>query len=379
MILPAQRDLFDIPRDVCYVNASYMTPLSRAQVTAGEQALQLSSQPWRIGADDFFNTAADVCAAGAALMRAKADDVAIVPSASYGISTAAKNLPVSAGGKVLVMAEEFPSNVYPWQESAKAAGGEVLAVPQPSDDDWTSAILEVMEREGEAIDIVSVANVHWSSGAVVDLVAVSVACKRVGAALVLDLSQSLGAMPIDIPAIDPDFMVAAGYKWLLGPYSISLMYVAPRHHGGVPIEAGWITREGSRNFANLVNYRDGFEPGARRFDMGERANHVLAPIFLEGLNQLLGWGVENIYESLGAITGRMAAVLAARGMEPIASERRAAHILGVRVGDKGPALEATLKDAGVSVSLRGDLLRLSPHLWVDGEDEDRFNKVVAAL
>ena len=309
----------------------------------------------------------------------KADDVAIVPSASYGISTAAKNLPVSAGGKVLVMAEEFPSNVYPWQESAKAAGGEVLAVPQPSDDDWTSAILEVMEREGEAIDIVSVANVHWSSGAVVDLVAVSAACKRAGAALVLDLSQSLGAMPIDIPAIDPDFMVAAGYKWLLGPYSISLMYVAPRHHGGVPIEAGWITREGSRNFANLVNYRDGFEPGARRFDMGERANHVLAPIFLEGLNQLLGWGVENIYENLGAITGRMAAVLAARGMEPIASERRAAHILGVRVGDKGPALEATLKDAGVSVSLRGDLLRLSPHLWVDGEDEDRFNKVVAAL
>ncbi len=379
MILPAQRDLFDIPRNVCYVNASYMTPLSRAQVAAGQQALALSAQPWRISSDDFFNTAAEVCAAGAELINAAADDVAIIPSAGYGLSTAAKNLPLSKGGKILVMAEDFPSNVYPWQESAREAGGEVIAVAQPADDDWTSAILEVIGREGDHIDIVSVANVHWSSGAVIDLAAVSAACKRIGAALALDLSQSLGAMPFDVQAIDPDFMVSAGYKWLFAPYSISLMYVAPRHQGGTPIEAGWITREGSRDFSKLVNYRDTFEPGARRFDMGERANHVLAPIFLEGLNQLLGWGVDNIYESLGAITDRMASVLAEKGMDPIAPGRRAGHILGVRVGEQGPALEARLREAGVSVSLRGDLLRLSPHLWIDEEDEARFAQVIASL
>ncbi|MFC4348454.1 aminotransferase class V-fold PLP-dependent enzyme [Kordiimonas lipolytica] len=379
MIIPPQRELFDIPRDLCYVNASYMTPLSKAQVASGQEALARSAQPWRIGEGDFFDTAADVCAAGAALMNAEAADVAIVPSASYGISTAAKNLPLSPGGKVLVMSEEFPSNVYPWQERAEAAGGEVIAVPQPSDDDWTAAILEMISREGESIDIVSVANVHWSSGALIDLAAVSGACKRVGAALVLDLSQSLGAMPFDVKAIDPDFMVAAGYKWLMAPYSISLMYVAPRHQGGFPIEAGWITREGSRDFSRLVQYRDEFEPGARRFDMGERANHVLAPIFLAGLQQLLSWGVPNIYESLSAITGRMAVALESKGMEPIAADRRAGHILGVRVGKQGAALLEELKNAGVSVSLRGDLLRLSPHLWVDEQDEGRFTQVIAGL
>jgi len=379
MILPAQRDLFDIPRDVCYMNASYMTPLSRAQVAAGQEALARSAQPWRIGEDDFFNTAAAVCAAGATLMNAAADDVAIIPSAGYGISTAARNLPITKGGKVLVMAEDFPSNVYPWQESAKAAGGEVISVAQPEGDDWTTAILDRIKQEGDSVDIVSVAHVHWSSGAVIDLEAVARACREVGAALALDLSQSLGAMPFDVKAIDPDFMVSAGYKWLFAPYSISLMYVAPRHQGGTPIEAGWITREGSRDFSKLVNYRDTFEPGARRFDMGERANHVLAPIFLTGLNQLLGWGVENIYESLSAITNRMAAKLADKGMAPIAPDVRAGHILGVRVGEQGPALLARLRDAGVSVSLRGNLLRLSPHLWIDERDEERFAQVIASL
>jgi len=361
------------------MNASYMTPLSRAQVAAGQEALARSAQPWRIGEDDFFNTAAAVCAAGATLMNAAADDVAIIPSAGYGISTAARILPITKGGKVLVMAEDFPSNVYPWQESAKAAGGEVISVAQPEGDDWTAAILDRIKQEGDSVDIVSVAHVHWSSGAVIDLEAVARACREVGAALALDLSQSLGAMPFDVKAIDPDFMVSAGYKWLFAPYSISLMYVAPRHQGGTPIEAGWITREGSRDFSKLVNYRDTFEPGARRFDMGERANHVLAPIFLTGLNQLLGWGVENIYESLSAITNRMAAKLADKGMAPIAPDVRAGHILGVRVGEQGPALLARLRDAGVSVSLRGNLLRLSPHLWIDERDEERFAQVIASL
>lgn len=378
MILSSERHLFDIPRDICYLNAAYMTPLLKAQVRAGEDALKRSSHPWEIGDGDFFDTAADVCRLGAQIMNVAADDVAIVPSAGYGISTAARNIPLTKGQVVLVLEEEFPSNYYPWSEAVAKTGAEVVAVQKPAGDDWTNAIMEVIQQLDGRLAVVSIANVHWSSGAVIDLKKVSRACKEQGAALVLDLSQSLGAMPIDIADIDPDFMVAAGYKWLLAPYSISLLYVAPRWQGGVPLEGSWITREGSRDFSRLVNYRDTFEPGARRFDMGERANHILAPIFKVGLQQLLSWGIENIADTLGAVNGRLAEGLMEQGFHPIAQEFRCQHILGVRVGERGPQLLEFLKKANVSVSLRGDLLRVAPHIWTDEEDEEAFLSVLSS-
>ncbi|NVJ98304.1 MAG: aminotransferase class V-fold PLP-dependent enzyme [Alphaproteobacteria bacterium] len=376
MTLQCQRHLFDMPQETCYLNASYMTPLLLSQMEAGKQALVQGCHPWEIEAQDFFTAPGEVCREGARIMNVSPDDVAIVPSASYGISTAAKNLPLSSGGMILVMAEEFPSNHYAWQAKAEACGGSVLPVPTPPDHDWTSAILETMAEKGEQIEIVALANVHWSSGAVLDLVAISKECKRFGAALVLDLSQSLGAMPIDIAAIDPDFMVSAGYKWLLAPYGISLMYAAPRWQQGVPIEEGWITREGSEDFSALVNYQYKFQRGAKRYEMGERANLLLAPVFLAALKQINEWSVPAIYDYVRRLTQRLADLAEGMGYRPIAPEFRSGHILGINVGAHGPATLAALKAGGVSCSLRGSMLRLSPHLWVNELDIDRFGQVL---
>ena len=370
MPLASQRHLFDMPRDVCYLNASYMTPLLKSQVQAGHQALEIGSHPWGIGPEDFFQTSDAIRHEAAVMMNAAPDDIAIMPSASYGISVAAKNLPLRQGGGILVMAEEFPSNHYAWHAKAEREGGQLISVPIPADDDWTRAILETIEREKGRLDIVSLANVHWSSGAVLDLKAISAATKACGAAFVLDLSQSLGAMPFDVADIGPDFMVSAGYKWLLAPYGISLMYVAPERQQGKPLEEGWITRKGSEDFAGLVNYRYG--DGARRFDMGERANLVLAPIFLEGLKQINRWGVGNVYAGVRRTTDQLAAILEAIGLMPVHLKYRAGHILGARVGARGSDILASLKAKGVSASLRGEMLRLSPHLWVDGQDLEAF-------
>ena len=131
---------------------------------------------------------------------------------------------------------------------------------------------------------------------------VAARCREVGSALVIDATQSLGALPLDLAAIRPDFLACAGYKWLLGPYSLGYLYVAPRWQDGRPLEHNWIARTGSENFAGLVDYQDGYQPGARRFDVGERANFGLMPAGIAGLEQLLRWGQPAIIETLAART-----------------------------------------------------------------------------
>ncbi len=203
-------------------------------------------------------------------------------------------------------------------------------------------------------------------------------CRAVGAALVLNLTQSLGAMPIDLAAVDPDFAVAANYKWLMGPYGTGMLYVAPRHHQGTPIEHNWINRAGSEDFAGLVNYREDFQPGARRFDMGEKANPPLLWGASAGLDFLLEFGVEAIAASLAAQTEAIAARAAALGLEAAPVGTRAPHFLSLSFGPGGApeGLTERLAAREVHVSLRGSSLRVTPHLYNDAADAEAL---IAAL
>lgn len=379
MILDPQRHHFDIPRDVCYLNAAYMTPLTKAQEAAGRDAIKQSMQPWTTGASDFFPVVEDIRTLSAGIMNAAPDDIAIIPSVSYGVATAARNLPFTAGQKILVLEAQFPSNIYEWRQLVQEKGGEIVTVPTPADDDLTSAVLDVLENGGEQIAIAALPHVHWSSGAKLDLVAISRACKRCGTRLVLDLTQSIGAMPFDAAAVDPDFAIAGGYKWMMGPYSMGAMYVAPRWQAGLPLEQNWIAREGSENFAGLVNYRDGYQAGARRFDVGERSNFILAPIYRQGLKHLLGWGVDNIADTLSALNLRLADMAREHGLRPVAASHRGPHLLGVHVGTRGEALLTALADKGVVASVRGSMLRVAPHLWIDPQDEERFRSALETM
>jgi selenocysteine lyase/cysteine desulfurase len=125
--------------------------------------------------------------------------------------------------------------------------------------------------------------VQWTTGGWLDLGQISSVCRQHGTALVLDLTQSLGVFPFDAESVQPDFAVAATYKWLLGPYSYGVLYVAPQWHGGKPLEENWIQRANARDFARLIQYTDQYERGARRFDMGERANFALVPAVARAL------------------------------------------------------------------------------------------------
>ena len=231
--LPCQRALFDLPCDVAYFNCAYMSPLMHRVVAAGERGLARKARPWQVGPIDFFSESERARALFASMIGAEADSVALVPAASYGTAIAAANLVPAAGQQILVLEDQFPSNYYVWRDLAADRGAELRTIPRPADGDWTGAVLAAI---GSGTALAALPNCHWSDGGLIDLEPVGAALRDVGAHLVLDLTQSLGALPFDSRRVRPDFMLAATYKWLLGPYSMGFLYVAPERRPRVGAE-----------------------------------------------------------------------------------------------------------------------------------------------
>jgi selenocysteine lyase/cysteine desulfurase len=375
-IIPCQRHLFDIPDDVAYLNCAYISPLMKDVVAAGEAAIRRKARPWEIFPQHFFTEPEEARALFARLVGAAAGDIAIQPSTSYGAAIAAANLDLPRGARIVVLQEQFPSNVYPWREAARRSGAVIDTVPRPADDDWTPAVLE---RIGAGTALVALPHVHWTDGALLDLVSIGIRAREVGAALFIDATQSLGALPLDVRDVQPDYLVAATYKWLLGPYGMGFLYVAPHRQSGRPIEEHWSTRAGSEDFTHLVDYRDEYQPGARRFDVGEKLNIHLVPMAIVALKRLLAWGTANTQASLRAMTDRLESRLRPLGLTTLPRALRAGHYFGLRFPDGVPdGLAGHLAAGNVHASVRGrEAMRVTPHLWVSRQDEDRFVDTLA--
>ncbi|MGI9417923.1 MAG: aminotransferase class V-fold PLP-dependent enzyme, partial [Geminicoccaceae bacterium] len=221
---------------------------------------------------------------------------------------------------------------------------------------------------------------HWTDGGIIHLEQIGERCRALGSALVLDITQSIGALPFDVAAIRPDFVAIGGYKWIMGPYSLGYLYVDPPHQDGQPLEQNWISRAGSENFARLIDYQDSYQPGARRFDVGERSNFALMPASIAAMSQLLDWGVADIAETLADKTAKIAERARAIGLAPMAASARAGHFLGVRFPDGIPeGLPERLAENQVYVSLRGSSLRVTPHLYNNEADVDRLFSVLEPM
>jgi selenocysteine lyase/cysteine desulfurase len=374
-LLPNQRHLFDIPDDVAFLNCAYLSPLPKISIAAGEQGISRKARPWTVTAGDFFAGSETVRARFAALINAQPDDIAFAPAVSYGMAQAAANIALTKTQTIVTLAEQFPSNVYPWMDLADRSGARFVSVPRPVDDDWTAAVLAAIDS---ATGVVALPHCHWTDGGLIDLEAISNACRRVGAILCVDATQSVGALPFDVQRIDPDYLAVASYKWLLGPYSFGFLYVAPHRQGGRPIEHNWIARRASEDFAGLVNYRQEFQDGARRFDVGERSNFALMPVADASLTLIAEWTVPAILATLTRRTEGIAARARAElGIESVPSARRAGHYLGLRFPGGIPAgLPAQLAAENVHVSVRGAAIRVTPHLWNTDADVERLFAVL---
>lgn len=368
-MLGNQSELFDVPDDVAYFNTAYFGPRLHSVAEAAAQAVSLTGRPWEVGADLFFDPVEQLRSQVAILLNADAEGVALIPGISYGSGTAAANLAVGEGRTVVMLAEQFPSNVYAWRSKVASDGGDIVTVPR-SPSGWTAEILSAID---ERTAVVAVPNCHWADGTNVDLVAVSQAAKEVGAALCVDASQSLGAMPFDVESVQPDFVYAVGYKWLLGFYGLGYMWVAPQHRAGRPLEEGWAVRKDAQNFSGLVDYTDVYEDGARRFDVGERSNFIAVAMANAALAQVNAWGTDDVNRTISDTNDMIAASLTEHGWSCAPVEQRSGHLLGVRRADGLPAgLGDRLKAAGVHVSIRGDSIRIAPHLHTTQADVDRL-------
>lgn len=379
-----QKQLFELPNDVHYLNCAYMSPNLRSVEKAGIKGVTKKREPWTFKPEHFFNDSDRLRKLFAQVVNAgRSEDIAILPSVSYGMATVAKNLPASAGREIVIAGEQFPSNVYSWRRFCDENNCELTVVEAPEKDGnrgekWNYRILEAITSDTL---MVALSNVHWADGTRFDLKSISKAAKVKGAYLVIDGTQSVGALPLDLQEIEPDALICAGYKWLLGPYGIAIGYFGPRLSDGIPLEEGWIARKNSRDFSSLVRYREEYQPGAVRFDVGERSNPITLPMMIAALHQITEWGPGSIQNYCKELTGGMIQSIESLGYRVEAPKWRGHHMFGVRLPGNVDikVLQQKLSDRNIHVSVRGSSVRISPNVYNNKADMDALEEVLTGL
>ncbi|MDH3711374.1 MAG: aminotransferase class V-fold PLP-dependent enzyme [Cyclobacteriaceae bacterium] len=375
--MKCQKAIFSLPPEVSYLNCAYQSPLLRSVTSIGRAMVDQKATPFRIVKDDFFAPTEKLRSLFAQLIHAPDPKrVAIIPSASYGLATVARNIRLQKGQNIVMVEEQFPSNVYTWKRLAQEQTVQLKIVNAPQEDDqrgamWNKRILEAID---EQTGLVTIGQVHWADGTLFDLEAIRRRTGEVGASLIIDGTQSIGAYPFDVRLLQPDAVICAGYKWLMGPYSIGLAWYGPRFDNGTPLEENWISRLNSEDFGGLVNYEDRYQPGALRYDVGENSNFILVPMLSTALEQILAWQVTEIQAYCRELVRGPIEDLRALDFKIEDEASRCAHLFGIRL----PAhinmdrLKHRLQEEQIYVSYRGDAIRVSPHLYNEPHDLDRL-------
>ncbi len=379
-MLSNQRAKFSLPTTGTYLNGAYMSPLLKSVEKAGIRGLLRKRNPFSITPTDFFTETDILRQEYAKLIGVKESNrVVIIPSVSYGMATVAKNVKLSAGENVIVAAEQFPSNYYSWSDLTRERGAELKVVSSVQGTGrgkiWNERILESINTKTR---LVALGHVHWADGTLFQLTEIRKRTRDVGALLVIDGTQSVGALPFDVQKIQPDALICAGYKWLMGPYSIGLAYYGEYFDAGKPLEDNWINRKDSENFAALVNYQSDYQPAALRYEVGEHSNFIAVPMMLAAIRQINLWKPANIQAYCEKISKKALSQLEEAGFWIEDPKYRAHHLFGIRLPqhiNRDKVVEA-LKKNKIAVSFRGDAIRVAPHVY---NSEAEMNKLATVL
>jgi selenocysteine lyase/cysteine desulfurase len=355
-----------------------MSPLLKKVENAGIKGIKKKRKPFHITGQDFFHETETLRLLFSQLIQNdEVERTVIIPSVSYGIANVVNNLPFS-NGKILLAGEQFPSNVYPWL-SLKEKGFEVEIVDPPRSEnrgeDWNEKILNAID---ESTKVVAIGHVHWSDGTLFNLEKIREKLDNVGGLLIIDGTQSIGALPFSIKKFRPDAVICAGYKWLMGPYSIGMAYYGEVFDNGKPIEENWINRLKSDDFSQLINYQPEYREKSMRYEVGEHSNFILVPMLHEALKQLLRWGPENIQSYCENLTKEPISEMRKMGYKVDKDHARASHLFGARLPDgiSMKEVQQSFKKNKVSVSYRGDAIRIAPHVYNDELDMRKLLKAM---
>lgn len=367
-----QKDKFQLETGVRYINCAYMAPLLKSVEEKGYAGMIRKRNPFEIKQDHYFDQVGEVREKFARLVHGKASQVALVPSVSYGLSCATKNIPYQKGQKAILIEGEFPSGYLTAKKWCDLHGAELQIVSPDANAErrgknWNEKLLRAID---DRTAFVLVSSVHWIDGTRFDLQQIGLKCRQHGAKLLVDGTQSVGAQPLNVEESGIDALCCASYKWLMGPYSQAYAYFGSWMQQGEPLEETWMNRTNALDFVQLANYGTEYFPDAGRYNVGQTSDFIKLPMANEALGQLLDWGVENIEQYCTELLNPLVRFLDEKGLKFEEAAYRGAHLLGfyLPAGFDTAGLLEGLQNERIYLSMRGNALRVSPNVYNTADD-----------
>ncbi|WP_192345998.1 aminotransferase class V-fold PLP-dependent enzyme [Algoriphagus sp. Y33] len=380
--MDSQKHLFNLDQDIHYLNCGSKSPLLKSAEAAAIAALIQARNPFQITPEDFFALPKEVKARFAELINCDPLQVALIPSSSYGFATALGNVSCAPGQHAIVLEDEFPSGYFSlksWchknQAELKVVGPDKEALTQG--ESWNKNLLDSITPETA---VVLMSSIHWMNGLKFDLESIGQKCKTVGAIFIVDGTQSVGAVEMDVKRFKIDALICASYKWLFGSYGIGISYFGHAFDGGQPLEESWMNRTNSQDFGNLTNYDHEYTEDSGRYNVGEMSNFILLPMLNEGLKQINEWTVVEIERYCRELTIPLYEYLKSRNVVLEKESYTSHHLFGLKLPEDIDAelLMDNLQKNRVFVSNRGENLRVSVNVFNTEADIDKLIQVLEA-
>lgn len=366
-MLTSQKHLFSLQEDLHYLNCAYKAPLLKASEAACIEALMMQRTPTSITPATFFEPTAHVRQLFAQLVNCEAAEVAIIPATSYGLASVLQNIACKTGQYAVTVENEFPSDYFALKRWSTDNNTTIQTI-RPDDTlelkgaAWNEQILAAITND---VAVIVLSSVHWMNGIVFDLEKIGAKCQETGTKLIVDGTQSVGAKPIDVKKCHIDALICAGYKWLMGPYSLSLAYIGEAFHAGRPLEETWMNRSNAAEFGNLTTYEENYTPKAGRYNVGETSNFTLMPYMAASLTQLNAWGIENIQAFCANLIQPLLQYLKANTVQLEPESYFSPHLFGLKLpaSVNTEVLKSNLAKNNISISFRGTSLRISVNVF----------------
>ncbi|QCK15393.1 aminotransferase class V-fold PLP-dependent enzyme [Mangrovivirga cuniculi] len=380
--LTCQKEKFSLSPETIYLNCAYMSPLLTSSQQAGIQGIKSKGDPTKINPDDFFTIKEQIKSLYSKLVNCKSEQIALIPSTSYGYASVFRNLEGNKNDEILMVADEFPSSYYTIDNWCKNNGANLKEIPKPSSESEITWSKKLINSITDKTSIIAIPTVHWIDGTAFNLKEIGKVCHEKGIKLIVDGTQSVGAVPLDIAECNLYALIVASYKWLFGPYSIGLLYVDESLNQGEPIEYSWMNRSNAADFSSLTNYTDEYDEGASRFNVGEFSNFILLPMLRDALEQLNMWTVEGVNKYCEELSKDLIQFCESSGLKINNARERENHLIGIDLSESNVSatqLADELKKENISVSVRKTLIRISINVYNTPEDISKFISVVKRL
>jgi cysteine desulfurase / selenocysteine lyase len=366
--------------DATYLNLAGQSPMPKVAHRAVQASLELKKFPHQIPDSAFFDVPNRIRAAIAKVIGSKPQEIALTTGASTGMSAVALGLSWQPGDEVITAEGEFPLQFTTWKPMEEREGIHVKVVaPRErfiTADDLIAALTPKTR-------VVSVSHVRFDNGAMMDAAKLAKACHAQGALLLLDVSQSCGAVPMDVASLGADFLVSAGYKWLLGPFGTGFFWAKSNHIAIMrPGPFYWMATGGADNFAAMATSDPKPGADAKRWDAAETANYFNHSALEASVEFVLRATPATVLAHNHKLIDFLYERLPKDRCVPTSPLDRAHRgpygCFAARSVENTAALYERLRKETIITSLREGNIRVSPHLYNTERDIDRLISVITA-